>query len=216
MANDLTVLQDLPITVSKYATPQALATLTSSSFLPRIQVMGGNNDIVKEGKFPIGHYALVSGQNLDDLGDQFIGIVLAWRPKAMQFQPEVVAYYDPDNEGFKSVKNRADNEPQSGCGYGPEFLLWLPDKEKFASFFCSNITARQEAPNILTFMRKACLFQIILIKSKKYTWHGPRVNKCDMEVQLPATDILTEAINTFNNPPSTEVEIVDTKDERER
>lgn len=210
MSNELALstLQQLPVEASKFATAEALTTLTNVGFLPRIQVMGGNNEIVKEGKFPIGHFALVTGKSMDDLTAEFNAVVLSWRPKAMQFQPEVISYYDPNNDDFKKVQERADNVPQSGCGYGPEYLLYLPDFDKFATFFCANITARNEAPNIHTFMHKACTFCTELIKSKKYSWHGPRVKKCDQEIKLPAQEMLLEQINKFNNPPVTEVEIV--------
>lgn len=217
MSNELATLQELPLVEGKYSTPQALTTLTSAAYLPRIQVMGGNNDIVKEGKFPIGHFALVTGKSMDDLTAEFNAVILSWRPKAMQFQPDVVSYYDPNSEGFKKLQERADSEPQSGCGYGPEYLLWLPDYEKFATLFCSNKTTRNEAPNIHTFMRKACTFIIELIKSKKYTWHGLRVGKCDLEVKLSPQEVMMGIVDKFNSPPETETEIVEPESEsRER
>ena len=216
MSNELTLstLEQLPVEAGKFATLEALTTLTSAGFLPRIQVMGGNNDVVKEGKFPIGHFALITGKSLDDLTPEFNAVVLSWRPKAMQFQPDVIAFYNPKQDDFKKVQERAD-VPQSGCGYGPEYLLYLPDYDKFATFFCSNITARNEAPNIHTFMRKACTFCVQIIKSKKFTWHGPRVKKCEQEVKLPEQSVMVEIINKFNNPPATETEIVE-EDTRER
>lgn len=206
MSTDLALVNELPIAPAKFATPEALSKLTSTGFLQRIQLMGGNSEIVKEGRFPIGHFALISGKTHEDLTSEFTAAVLAWRPRAMQFQPEVVSYFDPETDAFKKVVDRADNEPQSNCGYGPEFLLWLPDYEKFGLFFCSNITARNEAPNIAAFMRKACTIRSELIKTKKYVWHGPRVAKCDLEIKLPDLELLRETVTKFCSPSSSEVE----------
>ena len=215
MGSELTTLTELPIAESKFATGNVLASMVTTGFLPRVQVMGGNNDAVKEGKFPIGHFACITGKSLEDLTSEFVAVVLSWRPKAMQFQPEAIAFFDPSKDSFKAIQDRADNVPQSGCGYGPEYLLWLPDYEKFATFFCANITARNEAPNIHTFMRKACIFRAEVIKSKKYTWHGPKVGKCDLEVKLPAAGPMQETLEKFNNPPETEAEVVK-EESRER
>jgi len=206
MTTELATIADLPIAPSKFATPEALSKLTTSSYISRIQLMGGNSEIVKEGKFPIGHFALVVGKTYEDLTSEFNAVVLAWRPKAMQFQPEILSSYDPESTLFKKFVERAASESNSGCGYGPEFLFWLPDYEKFGLFFCSNITARNEAPNIAALMRKVCTVRSELIKTKKYTWHGPRITKCDAEVKVPSIEVLSEILNKFCNPPAVEAE----------
>lgn len=204
--NELTVLKDLPLSPAKFATSEALSQLTTTGYLARVQLLGGNSEIVKEGKFPIGHFAVVVGKNHEDLTTEFNAVILSWRPKAMQFRPDILSYYDPTSKEFKEIIVRANEGGDSGCGYGPEFLLWLPDYDKFALFFCSNVTARNEAGNIHSFMHKVCTFKSELIKTKKYTWHGPRVSKCDLEVKMPDLAVITEVMTRFNNPPVNEIE----------
>jgi hypothetical protein len=189
---------------------------TSTGFLPYLQLMSGASEIVKEGKFPIGHFALVEGKDLFDLGDTFVCLPLTWRPKAMQFQPEVLAYYDPESEGFKKLQEHADTMVSSGCGYGPEFLLWIPSVGKYATLFCANTTMRREAPNLLSHMLRTCSIKSKLIKTKKHTWHGPSIETVDVEIDLPDSEEARAKIDSFNNPPEQTVEIDDSSDSRER
>jgi hypothetical protein len=202
------VPQEIVGTVAKYATADALKALSgSTSFLPYVQLMGSTSAAVKEGKFPMGHFALSRAKDsLEDLGDNFVCIIISWRPKAMQYKPEVLSLYNPENSVFKEIEGKAKQPGDTGCGVGPELLLWLPEQQALATFFLGNATGRQEAPNFLTFLGKAATVKSHLIKGKKHTWHGPQVDRCNVEFPAPDWAELADRINGFNNPPDTELE----------
>ena len=204
---------------SQFATPSVLAEIAGSSFLPFVRVMGGNCKEVKRGEFPIGNFALqVSQASLINLGPDFIMMVLAWRPKAMQYQPDVVSVFNPADPVFKNIQATADL-PNSGKGYGPEFLLWLPDYDRFAVYFLGNKTGRNEAPNLARVLEgptKVCKQRIHLIEARENSWHAGRTLPHDAPIKMPTMDALKRELHKFNNPPVTAVKEVAEKDESSR
>jgi len=193
---------------SKYSTQKAMTEVSSvGDYLPRIQIMGSMSDPVKEGKFPMGHFALIRNKVNEDIGDEFNCLLLGWRPKAMQFSPELLSVYNPDSDLFKQIKTRA-QAPNAGCGYGPEYLLWLPDSLTLATFFFGNATGRNEAPNINTYLPQnggsgACTFKSVLIKNekKRQSWHGAKAFECGVDITPPEDwAAIGLEINKFNNP----------------
>lgn len=221
--NQLSVLDQLKdlSPPSKYANETALSVVTKvGDYLPYIQLFGSEAKEVKRGKFPMGHFGLVSGKNITDLGEGFINLVLAWRPKAMQFDP-VEAFYDHTSPAFIALQNRALNEQNAGCGFGPEFLLWLPTQQQFATLFLGNKTGRNEAPNLIGPLKQrgafVCRLQAQLIETKKYTWHGPKAMVSDLTIQFPTIEEIKKQLDKFNNPPKSEKEPVEaaTKSDRD-
>jgi hypothetical protein len=200
---------------AKYATQKAMTEVSSvGDYLPRVQVMGSMSGPVKEGQFPMGHFALVRSKQNEDIGSEFNCLLLSWRPKAMQYSPDVKSIYDPNSDAFKDIKSRS-NVPNAGCGYGPEYLMWLPDQQCLATFFFGNATGRNEAPSINAYLQQnggtgICTFKSILIKNekKRQSWHGAKVFDCAVELVLPENwaDVGVE-IEKFNNPSEKVVEV---------
>src|SRR3990172_379463 len=55
----------------------------TSDYLPQIRVYGASNDVVQEGKFPMGHLGLYfKKDNIIDLTEQFDCLVIYTRPRA--------------------------------------------------------------------------------------------------------------------------------------
>ena len=175
-------------------------------FLPRLQLFGSNSDAVKEGKIPIAHYGLVKGKDDPiDLGVSVLLIPLAWRPKAMDVKSEPpLAYHKPDSPEFQELKKRSDTEQNSGCMYGPEFLVWMPD-HGYVTFFFGSKTARNEAPGIRALMPKGpqlntAVCTAVLIKNEQYSWHGVKVTASAQGVAQPPMDTLIPTITDFLQP----------------
>jgi hypothetical protein len=206
VSTELAIQGELP--VAKYATEENFEVSTSAGYLPRVQMMDSNNKLVKQNKFPQGHFALIRDQSITDLTSEFNCIVIGWRPKAMQFNPDVISYYDPNSEGFKKLAARAEL-PNSGCGYGAEFLIYLPDYECFATYFLGNKTGRREAGNFKAFLKKACTIKAKFIETKKFSWWGSEPVACDIGLEGPDSVKLFKVIDRFNNPPESEVEVAD-------
>lgn len=206
---------------SQHATDAALKLVTTAGgFLPYIQVMGGNSAEVKRGKFPIGHFSLVKNKKLGDIGESFIALLLSWRPKAMRYKPTVMSYFDVNNPEFQKIEDLA-KTPNSNCGFGPEFLMWLPDYGEFATLFLGNITGRIESPNLIHCLEKGskvCRLETHLIESKRNnnSWHGLRLVEHDLPVKYPQMADLTKVLESFNKPPESAVESAETESSDER
>lgn len=210
------------VTPNKYATSTAMSTVSKASdFLPYVALHGSNSKLVKKGEFPMGHFGLsVSSQSVIDLGDNFVMLVLAWRPKAMAFNPKAISYFDPNSEDFKRIEDKSKNTKEKGWGCGPEFLIWLPDKAMFASYYLGNKTGRNESPNILGPLQErgpfVCKQESHLIETTEFSWHGPRTRKHDLGIILPPAEKVLVEVNKFNNPPVAQEELADDGEGEER
>ena len=207
---------------AKYANEKALEVVTKvNDFLPFISLYGSNSKEVKQGKFPMGHFGLRrSKDDIVDLGAECVMFVIAWRPKAMQYNPEPISFYDTESEQFKEIQATADQQ-DSGKGFGPEFLIWLPgDVKAFATYFLGNKTGRNESPNLVGPLNEdgpfACIQEAILIDppKSKYSWHGPKTRKYDLDVEMPPVDQFQKELERFNNPPDSAKEVAE-KDKEE-
>lgn len=189
----------------------------SKDYLSRVQVMGGNSDYVKEQKIQIGRYALIHNKDsFDDLTPQFDCLVIGWRPKAMDVGGEqVISVYNHEAAEFKSIVEKS-AEQNSGCMYGPEYLLWLAGSKTFATFFFSSKSARREAPNMKVLVGRAATCKIQLIKKKKYSWHSPTIVACSTPFDIPDAVAIKENLEKFNNPSESEVETVDESEKSDR
>lgn len=98
----------------------------------------------------------------------------------------------------------------TGCMYGPEILLWLPEQSIFATMFWSNPTMRNEYANLHPMQGSWVTFEVRLIDDGKNSWHGPKVASCQTPpTNVPDDETFRLELNKFNNPPETEVEKVD-------
>lgn len=201
--------------VAKFADEKTFEALSSNAFLPRLQLMGSSSTAVKEGKISQGHYGLVRGKDqVEDLTKETNVIVLSWRPKALEIkESSVVSVYDPKSPEFKRITEKSE-EPDSGCMFGPEFLVWVPSHRTFATVYMSSKTARREAPVVRGLMGKAATLKAQLIKAKKFAWHGMVVTPCSQPLDLPDLAQAKEETAKFNNPPSEETEAVPDTGER--
>ncbi len=206
----------------KYSDDKAfLSVAAGAGFLPRVQLFGANSGDVKRGKIGMGRYGLVRGkEQIEDLTVSCNCLVLSWRPKAMRIDgDDITVVYNPQSEAFGKICADSE-EPDSGCMYGPEFLIFLPEAQPacYATIFFSSKTMRREAPNLKGLIGKAATLKSHLIETKKFSWHGPLVLPCS--TPLPVTDEqlgdLRGMVEKFNNPPETEVEAAPEVTERPR
>jgi hypothetical protein len=164
---------------------------------------GSNSDACKMGLVPMGTYGLVTGKNITQLGNEVDVLVISWRPTAIDMRGEetVTSSHDPNDPAFKDIANRADNESDSGCAYGVEFLIYVPAAKKFATYLMGSKSARREAPALKGKMSSAATLKVDLASNKRYKWHVPVVTACSTPFDIPALEELKEKAETFNNPP---------------
>jgi hypothetical protein len=196
----------IPVAANPYDEKAFAKIAAAANYLPRLQLFGSNSDAVKEGTFPMGHYGLVKDKDVIDLGAEVDVLVIQWRPKAIDTGSDpVVAYHNPDSPAFQKLQERAD-QPNSGCMYGPEYLVYLPKVQKFATFLMGSKTARREAPNVKALLGKAASLSVKLIKNTSYSWHGPVCKDCSTPFEIPDLGEIADVTKTFLSPPETVVE----------
>lgn len=186
------------------------AVAKAGDWLPRLQLIGANSGLAQEGKVPVGSYALImSKDNATNLGNAVDMFVLAWRARASDLGGEqVVSVFDINDPVFKEIQAKS-AEKDSGCMFGPEFLIWIPSVQKFATYFMGSATGRVAAPKVRAFMSKGCTLKSALISKGKYKWHGPVVTPCSAPGAAPSAEKLETEVDKFLNPPKTSVEAAD-------
>jgi hypothetical protein len=180
--------------------------VSSGGWLPRLQLMSSNSKPCKSGSFPTNHYALVQGQQLTDLGNETDLLVIDWRAKALEMGDEIISNYDPKSEEFIRIREKS-GEQDSGCMFGPEYLVYVPSEKQFALFFMGSASARREAPALKTRLQKAATLKVQMIDGKKHSWAAPAVTPCSSPIDLPDQEAVMEQLEKFNNPQSSDVEV---------
>jgi hypothetical protein len=207
---------------SKYADDKVFVEIASaSSFLPYLMLCGATTNLAKEGKIGIAHYALVhSKDKFDDLTKELVALVLSWRPKALDVsnRESIVSVYDISAPEFKRIHAKAESgESDTGCMYGPEFLVWLPSLKMFGTFFMSSKSARREAPTMKALIGKAAKIRSQLVATPKHKWHAPVINLYTGAIEaFPAEAEVVDQVNRFNNPPASTTEAAPEEGDRAR
>lgn len=206
------------LAVGKYADDSAFGEIaTSASFLPRIMLMQSTSELVKDDKAKQGHFVLVQGKDqYTDLTKEAIVLPLSWRPKAMDMSnlEQIITVYKHDDPEFKRIMAKSE-EQNSNCMYGPEYLVWIPIVQVFASYFMSSKTSRRAAPQLKALLGRAATLKSEKIVAKKFSWFGPLITICSQQTQAPTLDAVNTEVTKFNNPPGKESEAAPA-DERAR
>ena len=185
------------------------------AFLPRLQLFSGKTDACTEGRIPVNHYGLVDGDDIIDLDTEIIVAVLAARHKAMCTDGDVQSSFDPNSELFKDFVARSSIK-DSGCMYGPEFLVFVPSAGKFATYFMGSKTARREAKKFKPLMSKPAKLSSKPIEKGKFKWLGPVILPSDEVVDIPDMAKATAECEKFRNPPEDKVEAAPSDEGRDR
>lgn len=182
-------------------------TITAGGYLPRIQLESDSCKPVKLGLFPRNHYALVKGSELIDLGEKTKILPLAFRPMALDTSDdEVSAAYDEKSDEFKRIQAESELK-DSGCQFGIQFLVYLPDRNTLATLFMGSKSARKEAHTIYSRIGKMCTMTSRSAEKGKNVWTVPYGTQCsEAPERLPDPAILAEELAKFKNPqPDAEV-----------
>lgn len=211
MGNDLTTIAQ-SIAPSKYADDETMSSMSTSTWLPRLQLCGSNTLLCKEKKVEMGTYALIrSANDFVPMGERVEAILFNRRPKAMRISgDEVTSIFNPESEEFKAIQQESE-EQDSGCFWGPEFLLYLPTLKEFCLFLCGSKSARREAKVFYALMHKPIILEAYLAKSKRYSWHVPKClpNTAFDQSLVPDQAQVNKVNASFIAPPEEEVEAAD-------
>lgn len=207
-SNALATLPSLNEIGSTALSTEILSELTKAGdYLERIQLYQGSSGACKENKIQPGKYGVPKSDAVDELGDAIDLLVIAAKPKALetyQNGDQPLAVHDSASAEFQRIKDRAENEDDSGCMYGIEFLVFERSTGKFYTYFASSASARREAGKMIpregilpvTLSAKFC-------KKGRNSWHAPVVTKCSTPfTNVPAVDKIKAQVEKFTRPDS--------------
>lgn len=197
---------------SKYGDDNVHKAIAGTTFLPRLQLCQASSNLCKRNKVPNGTYAVVKGKDVvvHLLGDAVDALIVSWRPRALRFEEggKLLSFYNPATPGFKQVEIDAQVK-DSGCLYGPEYLVYLPSVGEFCTFHFNNPTMRMAASGMLPNIGGLVTCKVEFIEKGKNSWHGPviLVNSTPMtppqDREAFARDYVRHR-DAFNNPKETE------------
>ncbi|TXH59144.1 MAG: hypothetical protein E6Q97_00530 [Desulfurellales bacterium] len=177
-----------------------------SQYLPRIQLIT-KGKYVDTGKIPPGHWGVPQsgGEEIEDLGDKIDIIPFTFRPKAMDVSDReaIVTVFDTADPEFVRISTAGKD---SGCLWGPTFLVYERNTRKFYEMFFSNASGRSEAAKLRPFLPSAenngcpsaATLSIRYKKTTQYGWHVPVVSKCTMPFDdLPDTETILNEVKKF-------------------
>jgi hypothetical protein len=221
---DLMLPDTLP--APKHAVSEIKKFTSSGDYLGRVQLITSNSELGKSGVVGVNNYAYILDNDHVELGKTVDVAVLAWRPMALDVSnpDEVITSYDPQPDAngqstgeFARIEAQAEVQ-DSGCMFGPQFLLYVPQIKKFATLFMGTKSSRRVAPELANYVRKAATLDSQQIKTKKYSWFTNKILPCSASIDLPMDEAVKQ-INLFDNPPAENLERVEptaTAETRER
>jgi len=175
-------------------------TAPRTDYFSRIQLFGGKSNPVQEGRIGANHYGAVIDGDIIDLGNSVDVYLVSVRAKALDTSSSPpVECFDKDDEVFSDIRNRSLTK-DSGCMFGPEFLVYVPTLDKFLTLFMSSATAQREARKMFPMLRSAVTLKSKPVKNEKYVWTAPVVVECSTPLDVPQDD-LEKRIQNFLNPP---------------
>ena len=199
--------------------------VTTSEYIPRIQLMTGNSGLVQQGNAQVGEYVFINTKDdFTPLGKEVDILVCSWRLKAMQVgDGSVVSVFDPADPNFGKIRAQA-SVKDSGCMCGVEFLLWIPAVNAFATFYMASKSAQREAKKVRSFIDEEnnapgpATLKAAFIETKRFKWHAPVVTTCSTPFSPPEPEAFLKTLDKFLNPPKeTDAEMADDDgDNRER
>lgn len=186
-------------------------------FLPRIQLYGGNSKACKTGHVPIGNYGIPrSEKDILDLGKEVDVIVISGRAKAMRITADdtVITKFDHTDVEFQKIAAESDIQ-DSGCMFGPEFLLYVPKVKQFVTFFMSSKSARRVSGGLFQRLKKAATLKSEFVEKGKFAWHAPVITPCSTPLDVPDSEEILAVATKFANEKGSAVKTTGTE-ERER
>lgn len=179
---------------------------SGGKFWPRLQLFGSNSDAVKEGKIDV-CYGIVGGKDqITPIGKQVDILVLSWRPLAVDVKADpVLSTHDINSDLFKELKAKAD-VPDSGAMFGPEYAVYVPEVETYATLFMGSKSTRREAPKVKALIGRAATLKITLLANKRYKWHSIVCVPCSTPFSIPDVEQIKAKIAEFLAPPTDDIE----------
>ncbi len=208
-----------------------------TDFLRRIQLYSKGPNIDR-GLIGGGHFGVpMSKTEITDLSAAIDLLIIERRPKAIDMSDtdNLIITYDSTSEEFRRIEE-ASATRDSGCCFGPSYLVYERTTGKFYEFFCGSKSARIESSNINAYLPvtpemikagatkeeevrgpKPCTLRAELVDNGRFTWHVAKPEDCLTPFELlPTLDDLNKEVAKFLTPDENEVEAVKEEDNSKR
>lgn len=173
----------------------------AGDYLPRLALFGGTTNACKEGKIRVGHWGVQRNKNtIEDLGAEADILVVHGHPKALKIDPvtnAITSSYKPNDPLFQAIVDGSEIE-DSGCMYGPEFLVYVFGIKDWATLFLSSKSGRGMSAQVFQRLRKAATMKAEYIKKGKFSWHAPVCVPCTTIYDLPPTEEIVKVTTKFS------------------
>lgn len=186
MSNELTTfnVDNLPA-VSQQMFGDLAEVSKGADYLPRIQLVTKGKYVDNE-KIGPGHWGVPQpgGEEIEDLGKTIDIVPLAARAKSLDVSDKsaIISNYELSSPEFQRIKNAPKN---SGCMWGPSFLVLERSTGKLYELFFGNASGRSEAGKLRPFLPggngpspSPATLNIRYKKTPEYGWHVPVITKC--------------------------------------
>jgi len=121
----------------------------------------------------------------------------------MNDKEAIIACYDATKPEFARIKDAA-SKPNSGCMYGPSFLIFERSTGEFYEYFMGNKSARNESGKVVAFLATAERGPLPMTLRNRYAtagdygWHVPVAVKCSEPfTNLPPMDKVVAVMEKF-------------------
>lgn len=209
------------IPVNQTSSEENALAVAQAQFLPRIKLCQGSaKEVAKKKVKAGGHFALVrTKEDIIDLGDEVVIIPIASRAKAMDTNGDsILTNFEPKSPEFLRIQGES-KQKDSGCMFGPEFLIWLPELKEFCTFFLASATARKQGINMQKLLGNAGVLTSEYIETEKYSWFGPVAGPYSAPIipeNLPSLEEATQERDKFVAEKSSIIRAADSNEDTGR
>jgi hypothetical protein len=201
-----------------------------ADFLQRLQLFS-KGAAINKGLIAPGNWGIPeSADSITGLGKSVDVMPFARRPKAIDLHDKdaIVTNYDMESDEFKRIA-AASGQQDSGCMYGPSFLVLERSTGRFLEYFCGTKSTRSEAKKVYPFLRVTeadiaarpalegtephdvlPLTMNIKLIDGKWSYHVPVVVRCSTPfTRIPPIEKIIFEMTRFLNPTDSNIEKVD-------
>lgn len=229
MTNELAITPESLGIVAANDKPITNAMPSSSNRQPYLKFISSKASEAKDGRIGVNHFAIIDGDkdNPIDLGTEVEVLIFGRRAKAMDVSgDDTVVTFDSESDTYADIADRAQNGGMgSGCMAGLEVLVWLDEKQRWATYHMTSKTMQYESGNFLAIYQNflegvtqlpvGTLFAKKIVSKKFGDYYVGTVRESSASVAPPAD--VAEVKAAFDSAEGTkQVEAEGDSDERAR
>lgn len=200
---------------------QDLSLFNKKSFVERIELASGKQNIVQGGKIAAGTYYIPNKDNPTQLDKSELVYIVGWRNCAKRFVDggAPLTYTNPKSPEFLAIMEevgKLQSDEQCDCSWGAEFLMYVASQDKFLALFLKGKSTRPLTAEFTKFIGKVAILDHKVIerkikdkktgKLKPLSWIIPQITASNELFEIPSNERIAEAIETWRGNKHIEAE----------